>query len=65
MEVIFIGKEFYSASKTMMSTVYKIEAKGNLTRTDWGFITIALEQGESVHIRPATEKELEFFNREL
>lgn len=54
MELIYIGDEFYSRSRTMMSSIYTIDGK----RSDWGFVSLALKSGESVSIRPATEEEL-------
>lgn len=53
MEIIYIGEEFYHKSGTRMSSLY--DTDGN--RQDWEFVTIALQKGESVHIRPATEEE--------
>jgi hypothetical protein len=64
MDCIFIGDEFYSESKTMMSPIYKIENDG-YTRTDWGKVNVCLRNKESVHIRPATKKEIELFNQKL
>ena len=61
MELIFIGTEFYHESKTAMSFIYTVDGK----RSDWGFVQIALREGKSVHIRPATEKELEFYRMHL
>lgn len=61
MELIFIGDKFYRESSTSISSLYDIE--GN--RQDWGKVNLALRNGESVYIRPATQKELEFYNRQL
>lgn len=55
MELIYIGEKFYSKSGTVMSSIYDVQ--GN--RQDWGKVQIALKNGKSVHIRPATEKEME------
>ena len=54
MELIFIGNKFYNESKTIMSPIYTVEGE----RSDWGFVQIALQNGESVHIRPATQREI-------
>jgi len=64
MEVVFIGNNFYQESATMMSSVYELK-NGRFYRTDWGFIEIALENGNSVNIRPANEFEMETFLTKL
>jgi hypothetical protein len=64
MDCIFIGDDFYYKSKSMMSSIYKIESKG-YSRTDWGKVNVCLRNGESVHIRPATEQEMELFLKNL
>jgi len=64
MKVIFIGDRFYEDSGTIMSPVYEIK-EGGIARTDWGFITIALRNGEEVHIRPATKDEMKAFELRL
>lgn len=61
MELIYIGDRFYYESKTVMSSIYNI----NGHRSDWGFVQIALRDGESVHIRPATQEELISYERQL
>jgi hypothetical protein len=61
MELIYIGERFYRDSQTMMSSIYDIDGK----RQDWGKIQIDLENGESVHIRQATEGEMIFYEGEL
>jgi hypothetical protein len=57
MNLIYIGKDFYWESGTMMSSLYDESGK----RMDWGFVGIALERGEEVHIRQATPEEKEPF----
>lgn len=57
MEVIFIGEDFYIKSGTIMSSIYEIRKEG-LKRTDWGKIQIALEEEESINIRPANNVEM-------
>ena len=61
MELIYIGNKFYLESGTMMSPIYDV----NGYRQDWGKVQIALQNGESVHIRPATQSELIPFNEKL
>ena len=61
MELIYIGDRFYNESNSMMSSIYDIH--GN--RQDWGFVQIALCNGESVHIRPATDAELISYEKAL
>lgn len=52
-ELIYIGDNFYFESGTSMSSIYTVDGR----RFDWGFVRVALENGESVHIRPATTEE--------
>jgi len=59
MKVIFIGASYYSKSHTVMSSTYQIDDAGLFERTDWGKIHVALENGEEVHIRPASKEELD------
>ncbi len=61
MELIYIGEKFYFKSGTAMSSIYDIF--GN--RQDWGKVQIALQNGESVHIRPATEDEKKPYRERL
>lgn len=65
MKVIFIGDDYYFKSGSQMSSVYQIDNAGTFERTDWGFIQVALERGEEVHIRPATKKELKRMDSRL
>lgn len=62
MNCVFIGDDFYFETGSTMSSVYEVIDKGNgfeeLKRTDWGFIHIALENGEEVHIVPASKNQL-------
>lgn len=64
MEVIYIGDKYYRESSTVMSPYYKVN-EGRFERTDLGFITLALKKGETVTLRPATEEELELFDKTL
>jgi hypothetical protein len=52
-EIIYIGGNFYSDSGSSMSCIYGLDGK----RWDWGFVEIALQNGTTFHIRPATEAE--------
>jgi hypothetical protein len=61
MELIYIGERFYRDSQTMMSSIYDIEGG----RQDWGKVQIALQRGESVHIRPATPGEMTHYENLL
>lgn len=61
MELIYIGDHFYLESSTMMSSIYHVTGE----RSDWGKVQIALRNGESVSIRPATPTEKEPFERRL
>lgn len=53
--LIFIGDEFYSKSGTTMSSLYQ---EDTWKRSDWGFVSLALQAGNNVNIRPATDAEL-------
>ena len=55
LELIYIGREFYMQSSTMLSSIYQITGE----RSDWGFVQVALSEGRSISIRPATESEKE------
>lgn len=60
--LIFIGDEFYLKSGTSMSSLY---VEDTWKRSDWGFVSIALQAGNKVNIRPATEAELDVAHRML
>jgi hypothetical protein len=64
-KLIFIGNKFYDESDTMMSSVYQIIGKGKYQRSDWGWIQTALENRVSISIRPATKKEMAYFELRL
>lgn len=57
MIIVYIGEEFYSKSRTIMSSLYR----ENGQRFDWGFVQIALKNGHDVHIRQATTKEMDHY----
>jgi len=65
MNLIYIGDEFYSKSNTMMSPIYKIEQNGSLSRSDWGFVQVALRNGDDIHIRQATDTEIRWAYKQL
>lgn len=63
-ELIFIGDKFYWESGTSMSSLYL--KKGNdYLRYDWGFVQVALSEGNEVNIRPATDSEFRYFQNKL
>jgi len=61
MNLIYIGDEFYSKSGTVMSSIYTEDGE----RYDWGFVQIALRNGEDIHIRQANNIEMQFYNKKL
>lgn len=65
MNCIYIGRDFYEKSKSVMSSVYRSTSHACFERTDWGFIGLALERGEEVHIVPATKDQIKMFKGEL
>lgn len=65
MQVIFIGDKYYMRSGSIMSSVYQKYPDSLLTRTDWSKINQALQNGEEVHIRPATKEELKWADEQL
>jgi hypothetical protein len=65
MKVIYVGEKYYKDGNLRMSSVYKVEKHGTLRRTDWGFIKLALQGGEEVHIRPANKSELKRMDNHL
>jgi len=63
-EIVYIGNKFYELSDTVISPIY-IKYGNVYERTDWGFVKAMLEDGEELHIRQATDKELAYFTRKL
>ena len=61
MKLIYIGDHFYRESSTAMSPIYTEDGK----RSDWGFVQVALKNGESVEIRQATEAERDHYEARL
>ena len=62
LNLFHIGNEFYRKSCTMMSSIYEIKTKN---RSDWGKVSIALDCGRKVNIRPANKTEMKWANEEL
>ena len=59
--LVYIGRRFYQESGTIMSSLYTTDGQ----RFDWGFAELALEREEALFIRPATEYELQTYQRKL
>lgn len=60
-KLIYIGKDFYWKSKTVMSSIYT----ENGDRYDWGFLQMALDEGHEVSIRQANKVELKHYTEML
>lgn len=67
MKLFYIGDDFYADSGTMMSSIYHEEKapSGNYYRSDWGKVNLALQGGDEVHIRQATDKEMLWAHKHL
>jgi hypothetical protein len=52
--LVYIGDDFYWESGTAMSSIYTEDWK----RSDWGKVQVALRDGASIFIRPATDAEM-------
>lgn len=65
-ELVFIGvgDKYYYASGTMMGSLYT-QGKHGLRRSDWGFVMTAVENGNTVKIRPPTKSETKQLDAEL
>lgn len=63
--LVFIGERFYKESQTLMSSIYRITRDGSWQRYDWGFLQLDISAGKEIRIRPATEKEIKFFEAKL
>lgn len=61
MKLIYIGEHFYHDSATLMSCLY---TAGGI-RSDWSKVQAALQAGETVEIRPATQEERERYELHL
>lgn len=60
--LFFIGDRFYEESRSMMSPIYVKETK---ERYDWGFVNIALREGHTINIKPATRAEMKWAEDKL
>ncbi len=59
--LFYIGDEFYGKSGTIMSPLYTTDYK----RYDWGFVNVALSNGNEVIIKPATKKQMAWAHAEF
>jgi hypothetical protein len=64
-EIVYIGRDFYYKSGTMMSSLYQKFPDGSFKRYDWGFAECDLEEGIGIRIRKATREEVAIFTKEL
>ena len=59
MNLIYVGRNAYINSATMIGSLYHAPlSKICQTRSDWGKVERALEQGEKVTIRKANKSEM-------
>ncbi len=63
-QLIFIGERFYSESDTVMSPIYE-HTENAYIRWHWGMVSSHLSNGGKIKIRPATPKELKYFEEQL
>lgn len=64
-EIVFIGERFYKESQTLMSALYRSLPGSIFERYDYGFLQLDIMAGKNIHIRPATEKEIQLFEGKL
>ena len=57
MNLFHIGRKFYHESGSAMSSISTVDT---FERSDWDKVQIALENGETVTIRPATASEMQW-----
>lgn len=60
-KLVYIGDHFYGESGTMMSPIYTEDGK----RYDWGFVQVALRNGDEISIRQATQAEKDHYEAKL
>ena len=60
-KLIYIGDHFYRESGSMMSPIYTEDGK----RYDWGFVQVALRNGDEISIRQATQSEKDKYEAQL
>lgn len=74
--IVFRDKDYYRLSKTMLSPIVHDdnsigsfqdhkEKNKKWERCDWGFVSLAIEEGLEVSFRRATEEEIEFYTKKL
>ena len=63
--LIFIGKDFYGKSHTVMSNLYQVHPDGSLTRYDYGFMGIDLGEGKEICIRQANDEQMKWAYQKL
>ena len=63
--LVFIGDRFYKDSQTLMSLIYRSLPDGKWERYDWGRLQLDISAGKQIVIRPATKKEIRFFDGKL
>lgn len=51
--LVYMGDDLYSRSGSVLSPIYTEDGR----RSDWGFVQVALREGEEVNIRQGTEEE--------
>lgn len=56
-KLVHFGKEFYWKSGIILSSIYKENPDGSLSRYDYGYMALDMEKGHSISVRQATEKE--------
>ena len=60
-ELFYIGEKFYSLTNTLMSPIYTTHYE----RWDWGKVNIALQNHQSVIIKPANWKQRDWAKKQL
>jgi hypothetical protein len=63
--LVFIGERFYKESQTLMGNIYRKHPDGKWSRYDWGALQLDINAGKVIEIRPATDKEIKFFDGKL
>jgi hypothetical protein len=60
--LFYIGDDYYFNSGSIISCIYEV---GTYKRYDWGLVNNALINMESINIRPADDKEIEWAKLKL
>ena len=74
--IVFRDKDYYSLSKTILSPIVhdsnsigshrnKNERNKKWDRCDWGFVSLAIEEGLEVSFRRATDEEIATYTKRL